>query len=239
MIKVIPAIDIIGGKCVRLTEGDYGRKREYGDPFDMALRFADHGVRRLHVVDLDGAKEGKVVNYKIIEQIASGTKLVIDAGGGVKTEEDLRILFNSGASMVTGGSIAVKDPLRFEEWVAVYGGDKIILGSDFRNGRIAVSGWSEDSEKKLLPFIEEWMKKGITQTICTDISKDGVLQGTSEAIYKEIIKKFPGLFLIASGGVSGTDDIISLDEAGIPAVVVGKAIYEGRISLKDIERFIE
>ncbi|MFC2080282.1 1-(5-phosphoribosyl)-5-[(5-phosphoribosylamino)methylideneamino]imidazole-4-carboxamide isomerase [Bacteroidota bacterium] len=238
MIDIIPAIDIIGGKCVRLTEGDYNRKSEYGDPLDMALRFQDHGIKRLHMVDLDGAKEGKIVNYKIIEKIASKTNLVIDAGGGLKTTEDLKIVFSSGASMATGGSIAVKDPSLFEEWLQRYGNDRIILGSDFRNGMIAVSGWLEETNQELVQFLRQWIEKGIIKTICTDISKDGVLQGPAEEIYVNIKSAFPELYLVASGGVADIDDIISLDEAGIPAVIIGKAIYEGKIQLKDLEKYI-
>lgn len=238
MIDIIPAIDLIDGKCVRLTEGDYSRKSEYGDPIDMALRFQDHGIRRLHLVDLDGAKEGKVVNHKILEKIASKTSLIIDAGGGLKTDEDLNIVFNSGASMATGGSIAVKNPSMFEGWLQQYGPEKIILGSDFKNGMIAVSGWQEETNEKLLPFLENWIARGVSKTICTDISKDGVLEGTSETMYSKIKNTFPDLYLVASGGVSSLDDVISLDEAGIPAVIIGKAIYEGRIALKDLEKFV-
>jgi len=238
MIEIIPAIDIIGAKCVRLTEGDYSRKSEYGDPLDMALRFADNGMKRLHLVDLDGAREGHVVNYRIIEKIATKTKLIIDTGGGLKTNEDLRIVFESGAQMATGGSIAVKDPSTFGGWIEDWGSERIILGSDFRDGKIAISGWREETELELMPFLREWMKKGISTTICTDISKDGVLQGSSVGVYKEIIREFPELKLIASGGVSSLDDIFALEEVGIPGVIIGKAIYEGRIELSDLQQFI-
>lgn len=238
MITIIPAIDIIGGKCVRLTEGDYTQKTEYGDPLEMALRFQDHGLRRLHLVDLDGAKEGRIVNFKILEQIATKTILQIDAGGGINSDEDLKIVFDSGAWMVTGGSIAVKEPDRFESWINEYGGDRIILGSDFRNGKIAISGWIEETELQLIPFLKSWVKKGILKTICTDISRDGVLQGTSENIYKTIRSDIPDLYLIASGGVAKLEDIIALEEATIPAVIIGKALYEGRILLKDLEKLI-
>lgn len=238
MIDIIPAIDIINGKCVRLTKGDYTKKSEYGDPFDMALRFQDHGIRRLHLVDLDGAREGQVVNYRTLEKIASGTSLIIDAGGGIKSDEDLRIVFESGARMATGGSIAVKDPGLFEGWLNFYGPDRIILGSDFRDGKIAVSGWVEETEEELIPYIGSWFNKGIRMTICTDISKDGVLMGTSEKIYSSVIRQFPDLYLVASGGVSSLDDIFSLDALNIPAVIIGKAIYEGKIALSELEQFI-
>jgi phosphoribosylformimino-5-aminoimidazole carboxamide ribotide isomerase len=238
MIDIIPAIDIINGKCVRLTKGDYSKMSQYGDPLDMALRFQDHGIRRLHLVDLDGAREGGVVNYRILEKIASGTSLIIDAGGGIKSDEDLRIVFESGARMATGGSIAVKEPVLFEGWLKSYGSDRIILGSDFKDGKIAVSGWIEKTEEELLPFIGSWFKKGVRMTICTDISKDGVLMGTSEKIYSSVIEQYPDLYLVASGGVSSLDDIFSLEALNIPAVIIGKAIYEGRIALRELEQFI-
>ncbi len=238
MIDIIPAIDVINGKCVRLTKGDYSRKTEYGDPLGMALRFQDHGFKRLHLVDLDGAREGRVMNYRILEQIVARTSLVIDAGGGIKSDEDLRIVFESGAAMATGGSIAVKNPELFEGWLNQYGPERIILGSDFINGNIAVSGWIEETEEELLPFIGSWFNKGIRMTICTDISKDGVLQGTSEQIYSSLLKEYPDLYLIASGGVSSIDDILSLDALHIPAVIIGKAIYEKRIKLGDLEQMM-
>ncbi len=239
MITIVPAIDIINGKCVRLSMGDYSRKSEYGDPLDMALQFQDHGLQHLHLVDLDGAREGRVVNFKILEKIASKTDLVIDAGGGLKSDEDLKIVFNSGARMATGGSIAVKSPEVFQQWIREYGSERIILGSDSRDGNIAVSGWKEASEAKLIPFIGEWIEKGISKTICTDISRDGMLEGPSVELYKEIMLQFPGLHLVASGGVSSLDDLYRLEEAGIPAVIIGKAIYEGRITLKELEEFTE
>jgi phosphoribosylformimino-5-aminoimidazole carboxamide ribotide isomerase len=238
MIDIIPAIDLIGGKCVRLTRGDYASKKEYGDPLDMAMQFEDHGVRRLHLVDLDGAKAGKVVNYRILEEIASKTGLVIDAGGGIKSDEDLRIIFDSGAAMATGGSIAVKDPELFEQWIFAHGPGKIILGSDFSEGRIAVAGWTEATGEELMPFIGKWTDKGITKSICTDISRDGVLQGPSVEIYKKVLSRFPDLYLVASGGVSSLEDVELLMEAGVPGVIIGKAIYEGRIGLKELEKFI-
>jgi phosphoribosylformimino-5-aminoimidazole carboxamide ribotide isomerase len=238
MIDIIPAIDIINGKCVRLTKGDYTQKTEYGDPLEMALRFEDHGIKRLHLVDLDGAREGRVINYKVLEQIATNTSQIIDAGGGIKSDDDLRIVFESGAQMATGGSIAVKEPELFESWINTYGPERIILGSDFKDGKIAVSGWAEATTEELIPFIGSWVRKGIQMTICTDISKDGVLQGTSEKIYEKILKQYPDLYLVASGGVSSLDDIASLEELKVPAVIIGKAIYEGKISLSELEQFI-
>lgn len=240
MIEIIPAIDIIDGKCVRLTRGDFSQKTEYGaDPLDMAMRFVDHGINRLHLVDLDGAKRGKVVNYPIIERIASKTPLVIDVGGGLKTDEDLKIVFESGAAMVTGGSIAVKEPETMEKWLEIYSSRKVILGSDFINGKIAVSGWTEAADQELMDFLEAWITKGIRMTISTDVSKDGVLKGPSFATYNSIMDKFPDLYLVASGGVSGIRDVEKLDENGIPAVIIGKAIYEGKIDLKELEKYNE
>jgi len=238
MIDIIPAIDLIDGKCVRLTKGDYSQKTSYGDPIDMALLFEDHGLKRLHLVDLDGAREGKVINYRILEKIASRTSLLIDAGGGIKSDEDLRIIFESGAEMVTGGSIAVKSPERFLSWLQEYGNERIILGSDFKDGKIAVSGWTEKSDEDLGDFLEKWMELGIRKTICTDISKDGVLDGPSFETYSEIHEKYPDLYLVASGGVSGLKDIEALVKSGIPGVIIGKAIYEGKIPLKELEQFV-
>jgi phosphoribosylformimino-5-aminoimidazole carboxamide ribotide isomerase len=238
MIEIIPAIDIIDGKCVRLTKGDYARKNEYGDPFDIALRFVDHGIQRLHLVDLDGAREGRVINFKVLEKIASKTSLIIDVGGGITSRDDLRIVFESGAQMITGGSVAVKNQEEFESWIIEFGNESIILGSDFKDGKIAVSGWMEESDLKLMDFLKLWTAKGISKTICTDISRDGVLNGPSESIYKRVLEKFPELYLIASGGVSSLEDIISLQEAGIPAVIIGKAIYEGKIELAQLEQFL-
>jgi phosphoribosylformimino-5-aminoimidazole carboxamide ribotide isomerase len=238
MIEIIPAIDIINGKCVRLTKGDYTQKTEYGDPLEMAVRFEEHGIKRLHLVDLDGAREGRVINYKVLEQIAKKTSLTIDAGGGIKSNDDLRIVFESGAQMATGGSIAVKEPALFESWINQYGSERIILGSDFKDGKIAVSGWAEATTEELIPFIGSWVKRGVQMTICTDISKDGVLQGTSEKIYEKILEQYSNLYLVASGGVSSLDDIAALEALKVPAVIIGKAIYEGKISLSELEQFI-
>jgi len=238
MIEIIPAIDIIEGKCVRLTQGDYDQKKEYGDPLDMALSFEDHGIRRLHLVDLDGAREKRVVNYRVLEKIASRTSLVIDAGGGLRSHEDLRIVFESGARMVTGGSIAVKDRPMFLSWLEHYGAERIILGADFKAGKIAVSGWYESTELDLKEFISDYRTQGITSAICTDIEKDGMLSGPALPTYKDLKALDPELYLIASGGISQMKDIISLDEARIDGVIVGKAIYEGKIELKTIKNYL-
>jgi phosphoribosylformimino-5-aminoimidazole carboxamide ribotide isomerase len=237
MIELIPAIDIIDGKCVRLSKGDYSTQKTYNEnPLEVARQFEDNGIRRLHLVDLDGAKAGHIVNYKVLEKIAAQTGLTIDFGGGLKTGEDLRVAFESGAQMVTGGSIAVKNPEEFLQWLTQHGSEKIILGSDARDRKIATSGWLETSELDLMDFLKEYIDKGVTQTICTDISKDGMLEGPSTAMYKEILANFPKLYLIASGGVSSMKDIDELEIAGIPAVIFGKAIYEGRIGMKEIGR---
>lgn len=233
MTEIIPAIDIIDGKCVRLTRGDYALSRVYAsDPLDMARLFYDNGARRLHLVDLDGAKSKHVVNWKVIERIASATPLVIDFGGGVKTCEDLHIAFDSGASMVTAGSVAVDNAAEVESWILAYGADKIILGADARDGRIAVSGWQRESAHEVVPFISGWMAKGIRQVISTDISVDGTLEGPSVDLYRKILAEIPDVCLIASGGVGCIEDMESLDEAGVPAAIVGKALYEGKIPLK-------
>lgn len=238
MIQLIPAIDIIDGKCVRLSQGDYAKKTVYNEnPLEVAKMFQDSGITRLHLVDLDGAKAQHIVNHKVLYAIATHTNLVIDFGGGLKTDEDLNIAFENGASMITGGSIAVKNPTVFESWIQKFGNEKIILGADVHDKKIAVSGWVESTEYDLFPFLESYTTKGINKVICTDIAKDGMLQGTSVDLYKEIIMQFPELFLIASGGVSAMSDIYALDEAGIPAVIFGKAIYEGKISLQEIARY--
>lgn len=239
MIEIIPAIDIIDGKCVRLSKGDYESKKVYNEhPLEVAREFEAHGIRRLHVVDLDGAASQHIVNYKVLESIATHTNLVIDFGGGLKSDEDLRIAFESGASMITGGSIAVKDPALFAQWIARYGAEKIILGADAKDRKIAVNGWKDGTTLELLPFLKGYIEQqGIRKVICTDIDRDGMLQGPNTELYKEIRTVHPDLHLIASGGVSCIDDIYALEEAGIPAVIFGKAIYEGKINLKDLEPF--
>lgn len=239
MIELIPAIDIIDGKCVRLSQGDYASKKVYNEnPVEVAREFEEHGIRRLHVVDLDGAASNHVVNYRTLERIASHTSLIIDFGGGVKSDKDLIIAFENGAQMVTGGSIAVKDPELFSSWLEKFGNEKIILGADAKDRKIAVNGWKDESTCDLFPFLEGYIKKGITKVICTDISCDGMLQGPSVELYKDILTRFPDLHLIASGGVSCADDIRILEEAGVPGVIFGKALYEGRISFKELESFL-
>ncbi|MDR2627237.1 MAG: 1-(5-phosphoribosyl)-5-[(5-phosphoribosylamino)methylideneamino]imidazole-4-carboxamide isomerase [Dysgonamonadaceae bacterium] len=240
MIEIIPAIDIIDGKCVRLSQGDYARKTVYNEnPLEVAKMFEDYGIRRLHLVDLDGAKAHKIINYQVLHKITSQTSLIVDFGGGLKTENDLEIAFDNGANMVTGGSIAVKNPEVFEHWIKLFGPEKIILGADCKNGKIAVQGWTESTDLDIFSFIRNWRKKGVNKTICTDISKDGMLSGPSTDLYKEILKHDPQLYLIASGGLSSLQDIEDLEAAGIPAVIFGKAIYEGTISLKDLSAFNE
>ena len=239
MIELIPAIDIIDGKCVRLSQGDYNTQKVYNEsPLEVAKEFEANGIRRLHVVDLDGAKSSHIVNYKVLDQLAGHTSLTIDFGGGIKTDEDLTIAFEYGAQMVTLGSIAVKNPDLFKSWLHKYGAERIILGADVKDNRISVNGWKEESQQELLPFLDGYTQEGIRKVLCTDISRDGMLQGPSIDLYKQILGQFPDMHLIASGGVSGLDDIIRLDEAGIPAVVFGKALYEGRITLNDLKRFM-
>jgi len=235
VIEIIPAIDLIDGKCVRLSQGDYALKTVYNEnPLEVAKMFADAGIRRLHLVDLDGAKAHHIVNHKVLEKITCSTDLIVDFGGGLKSDDDLRIAFECGASMVTGGSIAVKDPYIFTSWITKFGGSKIILGADVKNEKIAVGGWLETTELDLMPFIENYMKLGIIKVICTDISKDGMLQGTAIDLYKKMLALQPNLYLIASGGVSSINDVELLHEASIPAVIIGKAIYEGKIKLKEL-----
>ncbi|MDE5676773.1 1-(5-phosphoribosyl)-5-[(5-phosphoribosylamino)methylideneamino]imidazole-4-carboxamide isomerase [Phocaeicola sp.] len=239
MIELIPAIDIINGKCVRLSQGDYSTQKIYNEnPVEAALQFEAHGIRRLHVVDLDGAASHHVVNYRVLEQIANRTSLVIDFGGGIKTDEDLSIAFDNGAQMVTLGSIAVKNPELFKKWLKQYGNEKIILGADVKRNRISVNGWKEESQQELMPFLNDYTQEGVFKVLCTDISRDGMLQGPSIELYQHILKEFPTMYLIASGGVSCIQDIIDLETAQIPAVVFGKALYEGRITLKELNRFM-
>ena len=239
-MRIIPAIDIIDGKCVRLTKGDYSTQKIYNeDPLEVAKQFQDHGIEFLHLVDLDGARAGKIVNYKVLEEIASRTSLKIDFGGGLRTESDLRTAFESGASQITGGSIAVRDPETFTGWLKVYGSEKIILGADALDRKVAVSGWQEDSDLELFPFVESYLQKGIIYVICTDISKDGMLEGPSLELYKELLSEFEELRLIASGGITEMDDLYKLAEMGCEGAILGKAIYEGKISLKQLEEFIQ
>jgi len=242
-LRIIPAIDIIDGKCVRLTKGDYSTKKIYNEnPLEVAKEFEAAGIEYLHVVDLDGAKASQIINYKVLEQIAGKTNLKIDFGGGLKSNKDLEIAFNSGAHQITGGSIAVKNSDIFESWIETYGANKIILGADFypdsSGGKIATNGWQEESTLELIPFIKGYQDKGIQYVICTDISKDGMLQGPSFNIYKEILSETKDLKLIASGGISTFDELPRLAENGCEGVIIGKAIYEHKISLKQLEQYI-
>lgn len=238
MIEIVPAIDLIEGKCVRLTQGDYLQKKVYSDhPLEIAKQFEGVGIKRLHLVDLDGAKAQHIVNHKVLQEITSKTSLTVDFGGGLKTDEDLKIAFDSGAAQITGGSIAVKNQEKFISWIETYGPDKIILGADAKNRKIAVSGWQEVTERGILEFIEFYIGKGIKHIISTDVAKDGLLEGPSFELYQDILAQNPDCYLIASGGVSKMQDIIDLDQMGVPAVIMGKAYYENRISLKDIEAY--
>ena len=239
MIELIPAIDIIGGQCVRLTKGDYDQKTVYGEPLDMALGFERIGFQRLHVVDLDGAKSKHIVNEEVLRRITTETQLVVDFGGGIKTDEDLKKAFAAGAKMVTVGSIAVTQPQLFMQWLEKYGADRMILGADVRHGKISINGWKEDSSEDLLPFLRKYIDAGVKNVLCTEISKDGTLAGPAIDLYKEVMEAYPELHLIASGGVSSKEDIKALDAAGIPAVVFGKAIYEGRIDLRELKELEE
>ena len=235
MIELIPAIDIIDGQCVRLTKGDYDQKTVYRDsPAEVAKEFEQLGFKRLHVVDLDGAKSKHIVNDDVLRRITTETNLTVDFGGGIKTDEDIEKAFEAGAAMVTVGSIAVTQPDLFIGWLNKYGADRMILGADVRNGKISINGWKEDSTEDLLPFLQKYIEAGVKNVLCTEISKDGTLQGPAIELYKEVMAAYPQLHLIASGGVSSKDDIEALDRAGIPAVVFGKAIYEGRINLKEL-----
>jgi phosphoribosylformimino-5-aminoimidazole carboxamide ribotide isomerase len=230
-IELIPAIDIIEGQCVRLTKGDYDQKKVYGQPLEMAQEFERIGYKRLHMVDLDGAKSKHIVNDGVLRSVTTETQLVVDFGGGIKTDEDIEKAFAAGASMVTVGSIAVTQPDLFLGWLDKYGAERLILGADVRNGKISINGWKEDSTEDLLPFLKKYIEAGVRNVLCTEISKDGTLQGPAIDLYKRVMDAYPDLHLIASGGVSGIDDIEALDKADIPAVVFGKAIYEGRIDL--------
>lgn len=236
--EIVPAIDIIGGKCVRLSQGDYSTKKEYNaSAVDVARQLEDNGCRRLHIVDLDGAISHHIVNYRVLEAVATKTSLTIDFGGGIKSDDDARIAFESGAKMITGGSIAVKNPLLFRHWLDIYGSEKIILGADTNKGKIATNGWTQDSKEEVIPFIEHYMAMGVKKVISTDIESDGMLKGPSVNLYREIIGKCPGIYLIASGGVRSISDIEALAELGLPEVIVGKAIYEGYITSNDIYNY--
>jgi phosphoribosylformimino-5-aminoimidazole carboxamide ribotide isomerase len=238
-MRIIPAIDVIDGKCVRLSKGDYSTKKIYNEqPLEIAKQFEAHGIEYLHLVDLDGAKASHIINHKVLETLATQTSLKIDFGGGLKTDNDVKIAFESGARQVTGGSIAVKQPIVFKNWLERYGADKIILGADANNEKIAVGGWLEESDEELIPFVEKYLKSGVSHVICTDIAKDGMLQGPSFALYKKMLEQLPGLKLIASGGISKFEELPQLAAIGCEGTIIGKAIYEDRISLKQLEQFI-
>jgi len=235
MIEIIPAIDIIDGKCVRLSQGDYSKKKVYNEkPLKVAKQFEDHGLRRLHLVDLDGAKANRIINYRVLEQIALRTSLIIDFGGGLKTDSDLQIAFDCGAKMVTGGSVAVKNPDIFKTWIDKFGPESIILGADCRDYKISINGWTENTEDDIFSFIDNWKNQGVKNVICTDIGKDGMLEGPNIDLYRKIFDKNSEIHLIASGGISCMDDIKLLEEAKIPGVIIGKAIYEGKIGLNEL-----
>ena len=238
-MRLIPAIDLINGHCVRLTKGDYSTQKVYNEnPLEVAKQLEAHGIQFLHLVDLDGAKNRHIVNYRILEQIATQTNLKIDFGGGLKSDEDLKIAFNSGANQITGGSIAVQNPEVFSRWLNDYGSDKIILGADVTNEKIAINGWQEESQESLIPFVNAYQKKGIEYVICTDISKDGMLQGPAFKLYETILSKVTGIKLIASGGISHIEELPKLAQMGCEGVIIGKAIYENRITLKQLEKYV-
>ena len=238
-MEIIPAIDVIEGKCVRLTHGDYSQKKIYNErPLEVAKEFEDAGIRRLHLVDLDGAKAGRIQNWNVLEDIASRTGLVIDFGGGIKSEKDLQIVFDSGAAMATIGSLAVKEESLFSGWLSAYGANKFLLGADVKNEKITVSGWLEQTDIGVYDFIQSYLDKGITQVFCTDVSKDGALEGPSLALYRGIEDRFRDLYFIARGGVPTMEDVVKLDQAGCKGVIIGKAIYEGRIRLHDLKSFL-
>lgn len=234
MIEIIPAIDLIEGKCARLAQGDFARKKIYHEnPLEAARRFENAGLKRLHIVDLDGAKNGKIINLKVLEAIASQTDLTIDFGGGIKTDADIQSVFEAGAKMASIGSVAVKEPKKFFAWLEKYGGEKILLGADVKDGKLAINGWQTATEIEIVPFLENYFARGVTQVFCTDISKDGLLQGSANALYAQILERLPKLKLIASGGVSKIEDVFGLEKIGCAGVIIGKAIYEGKIKLED------
>lgn len=238
-MQIIPAIDLIGGKCVRLSQGDYSSKKEYhDDPLEMAKRFEGAGISRLHLVDLDGAKAKKIINGDVLKKISQGTSLQVDFGGGIQADEEIEKAFEFGAKQVTGGSVAIKNPSLFDGWIGKYGSEKIILGADAKNKKIAVGGWEETTTVDLIPFIKEYVAKGISYVICTDVAKDGLLQGPSTELYQEILQEIPGLNLIASGGVSSVKDLEELEKIGVYGTIVGKAYYEGRVSLEELAAFV-
>ncbi|WBL43728.1 1-(5-phosphoribosyl)-5-[(5-phosphoribosylamino)methylideneamino]imidazole-4-carboxamide isomerase [Algoriphagus halophytocola] len=238
-MQIIPAIDLIGGKCVRLSQGDYSSKKEYhDDPLEMAKRFEGAGIQRLHLVDLDGAKAKKIINADVLQRISSGTSLQVDFGGGIQADKEIEKAFELGAKQVTGGSIAVKNAELFQSWIKRYGSEMIILGADAKNRKIAVGGWEETTAVDLIPFIKDYVALGISYVICTDVAKDGLLQGPSTDLYKEILEEIPGIKLIASGGVSSVKDLEELEKIGVYGTIVGKAYYEGRVTLEELAAFV-
>jgi len=239
MIEIIPAIDLIEGKCVRLSQGDFTKKKIYGEnPLETAREFEAAGLKRLHIVDLDGAKSGKIANLPVLEKIAANTNLVIDFGGGIKTDKDVQSIFDAGAQMVSVGSVAVKEPEKFGAWLDRFGSEKFLLGADVRDGKLSINGWQTRTDLDILPFLQSYFAKGVRQVFCTDISKDGLLAGSANELYAEILARLPDLKLIASGGVSRIEDIFELEKIGCAGVIVGKAIYEGKIELKQLKRFL-
>lgn len=240
-MRIIPAIDIIEGKCVRLTQGNYNIRKIYNEnPLEMALLFEGHGIKHLHLVDLDGARSAHIVNYKLLEEIATQTNLKIDFGGGIKSDEDVRIAFENGASQITGGTIAVKNQDVFLSWLFKYGAERIILGADAKEGKISIAGWEEQTDLNLIPFIQKYLQLGIRYTICTDTALDGMLQGPALELYTQILRASTdsGIALIASGGIRNTDDLFALKKIGCEGAIIGKAIYEGTLSMQDLEKFI-
>jgi phosphoribosylformimino-5-aminoimidazole carboxamide ribotide isomerase len=240
MMRIIPAIDIIGGKCVRLSQGEYESKKVYHEnPLDIAKMFEDNGIRYLHLVDLDGAKAKHVMNLKVLQEITSKTSLIVDFGGGIKSNDDIQQVFENGASQVTVGSVAVSNPDQMDEWLSTYGSEKIILGADVKDGMVAISGWQRVSDKSLSGFLDYYSKKGVKYVVCTDISKDGMLQGTSLELYKKLRREFPQLKLVASGGISYISELDLLSEIGMDGAIIGKALYEGAIHIKDLSAWIK
>jgi phosphoribosylformimino-5-aminoimidazole carboxamide ribotide isomerase len=240
MIEIIPAIDLIEGKCVRLSQGDFAQKKIYNEnPLEVAKQFENSNIKRLHLVDLDGAKNGKVTNLNVLETIAQNTNLIIDFGGGIKSDSDLESVFKAGAQLASIGSVAIREPIKFFGWLKKYGSEKILLGADVRQGKLAINGWQTNTELEIIPFLENYFEKGVGQVFCTDISRDGVLQGASNQLYQEILNNLPSLKLIASGGVSKIEDVFELEKIGCSGVIIGKAIYEGRIKLEEFSAMIE
>ncbi len=239
-MDIIPAIDLIDGKCVRLTQGDFNQQKQYSDnPLEIAQQFENAGLKRLHLVDLDGARQKKIVNHHVLESIAKNTKLKIDFGGGVQSDDDIKLAFDSGAAQVTGGSVAIQKPLLFEKWLQRYGGEKVILGADVREGKVTISGWQETTEISISSFIMSYLQRGVKYIICTDVSKDGMMEGTAIDLYRRLRNGLPHARLIASGGVSSMQDVMDLKNLGMQGVIIGKAIYEGKVSLEELKTLVD